>query len=175
MKNYVGIDLGGTTIKGGVFTKEGELLCSMEIPTNVKRGFEAIAEDIGKMVFRMAESINGGEQKEHITSVDSINLKTADKHCLKDIASVGVGMPGISNGASGHILFCTNLAWTDVPLGERLKEHTGLPVFVDNDATVAGYAESVFGVTKGANNSVFSDVGYRYWRGNNYKQSYLLW
>lgn len=159
MKNYIGIDLGGTTIKGGVFTKEGELLCSIEIPTCVKRGFEAIAEDIGKMVFRMAESVKSGREKEHITEVDSIDLKRAEKSGLAEIASVGIGMPGITNGESGHVLFCTNLAWTDVPLGERLRSYTGLPVFVDNDATVAGYAESVFGVTKGAKNSVFLTLG----------------
>ena len=135
MKNLIGIDLGGSSIKGGVFTEFGERLCSMEIPTRVKRGFGPIADDIGKMVFKMAK----------------------DSNCK--ISTVGIGIPGIPEADTGHVIFCPNLAWTDVPLGEKLREHTGLPVFVANDATAAGFAESIFGVTKGAKNSAFITLG----------------
>lgn len=135
MKNLIGIDLGGSYIKGGVFTDSGERLCSIEIPTDVKRGFGPIAEDIGKMVFQMA-------------SVSKCKIST-----------VGIGIPGISEADTGRVIFCPNLAWTDVPLGEKIREHTGLSVFVANDATAAGFAESIFGVTKGAKNSVFITLG----------------
>ena len=136
MKNFIGIDLGGFSIKGGVFTDSGERLCSMEILTDVKRGFGPISEDISKMVFQMAKSVS--------------NCK---------ISAVGIGIPGISEADTGNVLFCPNLEWTDVPLGEKLREYTGLPVFVANDATVAGFAESIFGVAKGAKNSVFITLG----------------
>lgn len=159
MKNFIGIDLGGTAIKGGVFTREGERLCSMEIPTNVERGFEPIAQDIGQMIFQMAESVATGVVNEHITALSDVKMDKLDKNWLTDIASVGIGMPGITTGNTGFVLFCTNLGWTDVPLGERLREYTGLPIYVDNDATVAGFAESVFGITKGAKNSVFMTLG----------------
>ena len=136
MKNFIGIDLGGFSIKGGVFTDSGERLYSMEILTDVKRGFGPILEDISKMVFQMSESVS--------------NCK---------ISAVGIGIPGISEEDTGNVLFCPNLEWTDVPLGEKLREYTGLPVFVANDATVAGFAESIFGVAKGVKNSVFITLG----------------
>lgn len=157
MKYYVGIDLGGTSIKGGVFTKEGECLSTMEIPTNLERGFLPIAEDIGRMVYQLGDARRKGT-KVHIMELDTRPMEALDKTFLEDILSVGVGIPGIADEV-GFVKFCTNLKWTDVPLGEKLREFTGLPVFVDNDATVAGYAESVFGVTKGAKNSVFITLG----------------
>ncbi len=157
MKRYIGIDLGGTAIKGGVFSREGECICTMEVPTLVERGFEPIAEDIARMVFQLAAE-NEKSEPGHVTSIENKAVGAFSRESLKNICSVGIGIPGIADGV-GFVKFCTNLAWTGVPLGERLRGYLGIPVFVDNDATVAGYAESVFGVTKGAKNSVFITLG----------------
>ena len=57
------------------------------------------------------------------------------------------------------IPFCTNLGWHDVPFVEEMHKHLNLPVHVDNDATVAGYAESIAGVSAGTRASVFLTLG----------------
>lgn len=72
---------------------------------------------------------------------------------------MGVGVPGIYNPETGVIPFCTNLGWHDVPFVEEMHKHLNLPVHVDNDATVAGYAESIAGVSAGTRASVFLTLG----------------
>jgi glucokinase len=80
-------------------------------------------------------------------------------HTLDEIHSVGIGIPGIQDPRTGRIPFCTNLGWHDVPLVELLQKEIDKPVFVNNDATVAGLAESVAGVSRGTKNSVFVTLG----------------
>ena len=134
---YIGIDLGGTNIGAGLVNEEGEILRQASLPTLVERGAEAIARDMGKLSLQL---IN-----EH-----GINVS--------DVAAIGVGVPGISD-AEGNVLFCTNLGWKDVPLSKIIREIVDLPVIVDNDATVAGLAEAVAGVSRGYKNSLFITLG----------------
>lgn len=54
---------------------------------------------------------------------------------------------------------CTNLGWENIPIIEPIRKIVDLPVFVDNDATVAGIAEFVSGVSKGMDNSIFLTLG----------------
>ena len=51
------------------------------------------------------------------------------------------------------------MGWKDVPLRSELQKYINKPVFIDNDATVAGFAESVAGVSKGTSSSVFLTLG----------------
>ena len=77
----------------------------------------------------------------------------------KDIASIGVGIPGVADEKTGHVIFCTNLGWSDVPLRTELQKYLNKPVYIDNDATVAGFAESICGVSAGCHSSVFMTLG----------------
>ncbi|MEG2480726.1 MAG: ROK family protein, partial [Clostridia bacterium] len=60
---------------------------------------------------------------------------------------------------TGMVIFCTNMGWKDVPLRAELQKYINKPVFIDNDATVAGFAESVCGVSAGCHSSVFITLG----------------
>lgn len=113
---FIGIDLGGTNIAGGLVDTTGQIVKSISTPTLVERGSDAIIEDIAKII----QTLRG---------------------LSKDVKSVGIGIPGIADPHTGVVLACVNLKWYDVPLKEKLEAMIDIPVFIDNDATVAGVAE----------------------------------
>ena len=135
---YIGIDVGGTGIKAGGVDEAGNILHKDSCPTNKDRGHEAVIHDMAQL---------------------SLKVLKESGHTLDEIHSVGIGIPGIQDPRTGRIPFCTNLAWHDVPLVELIRKEIDKPVFVNNDATVAGLAESVAGVSKGTRNSVFVTLG----------------
>ena len=135
---YIGIDVGGMSIKAGLVDEEGNILFKHSCPTGVERGYVAVIRDIAQL-----------------------GLATVEKagRRMDEVKAIGIGIPGIMDQRTGIIPFCTNLAWHDVPIIEEMKQYTDLPVYVDNDATVAGLAESVKGVSAGTQNSVFITLG----------------
>jgi len=135
---YIGIDLGGTNIAVGVVDEHGKILCKGSRPTLVERGYGPIIADM---------------------AAESLKALAESGHCLDDVAAVGVGVPGVADPDSGRIPFCTNLAWHDVPFWAEFQRHIDKPLYVENDATVAGLAESVSGISAGAKSSVFLTLG----------------
>lgn len=135
---YLGIDVGGTGIKVGVVDGEGNILAQGETPTLAGRPFADIVHDMGACALSVL--------KEGGFTVD-------------DVVSIGVGVPGVANQDTGTVVFCTNLGWHNVPLRAELQKHINKPVYIDNDATVAGYAESICGVSVGCHSSVFLTLG----------------
>ena len=135
---YIGVDLGGTGIKAGVVTEQGEILSKGSTPTRNERPYAAIIADIAALCRQV---------------VSEAGLTMAD------IRAIGVGVPGICDPRTGVIPFCTNLGWHEVPFVEEMHRHIDLPVIVINDATVAGFAESIAGVSAGTSSSVFVTLG----------------
>lgn len=135
---YIGIDVGGTGIKAGVVDENGNIISKCSGPTGRERGPEVVIHDMAKL---------------------SLQALAESGHTLDEIYSVGIGIPGIQDPRTNRIPFCTNLGWHDVPLVELIQKEIDKPVFVNNDATVAGLAESVAGVSKGTKNSVFVTLG----------------
>ena len=135
---YIGIDLGGTGIKAGVVDEKGVILAKDSCPTLPERGYEAVIRDMANLAIGVAEKSG---------------------HGMGEIKAIGIGLPGIMDPRSGRVPFCTNLSWHDVPIIQEMAKYTDVPVFVDNDATVAGLAESVAGVSAGCENSVFVTLG----------------
>lgn len=135
---YIGIDLGGTGIKAGVVDEKGNILSKASCPTGVERGYEAVIRDMAALCVEAAEKSG---------------------HTMNDIHSIGIGIPGIFDPASQMVPFCTNLGWHQVPILSEMAKYTDRPVYVDNDATVAGLAEAVTGVSAGVANSVFVTLG----------------
>ena len=135
---YIGIDLGGTGIKAGVVDENGTILCKDSCPTDSDRGYGAVIRDMASLSLRVLEKSG---------------------HTLDEIASVGIGLPGVLDPRTMRVPFCTNLGWHDVPVIEEMHHYIDKPVFVDNDATVAGLAESVVGISAGLKCSVFVTLG----------------
>lgn len=135
---YIGVDLGGTGIKAGVVNAEGKILSKASAPTLNERPYQEIIKDIASLCRRVAKQAYVA---------------------MEDVASIGVGVPGICNQETGVIPFCTNLGWHDVPFVEEMHKYLDVPVYVDNDATVAGFAESIAGVSVCTRSSVFLTLG----------------
>lgn len=125
---YLGVDLGGTGIKVGAVTEAGEILAKGSTPTLRERPYQEIIADIAALCKKVVAQA---------------------ALTLDDVAAIGVGVPGICDPHTGVIPFCTNLGWHEVPFVAELQKHIDKPVIVDNDATVAGLAESIAGVSAG--------------------------
>lgn len=135
---YIGVDLGGTGIKAGVVNEKGEILSKGSTPTLIERPYQAIIADIAALCVKAADEAGV---------------------LMEDVAAIGVGVPGICDPKTGVIPLCTNLGWRGVPFVEEMHKHIDKPVRVDNDATVAGLAESIAGVSAGSQASVFITLG----------------
>lgn len=132
-----GVDLGGTTVKMGLFTVEGSLLQDWEIPTRKEEKGAYILSDI-------ADSINNKMEEE---SIDP-----------DDVVGIGIGVPGPVT-PSGIVKGCVNIGWGDTPVEEILKDKTGFEVKAGNDANVAALGELWQGGGKGNRSLVMVTLG----------------
>lgn len=135
---YIGLDVGGTTFKAGVVTEDGRIVHKDAMPTGIERPYQEIIADMAALCKKVAA--DAGIE-------------------MSEIRSIGVGVPGLFDNKTGMIPFCTNLGWHDIPFVAEMKKHLDTPVYGDNDATVAGLAESVAGVSAGSQASVFITLG----------------
>ncbi|KPU26959.1 glucokinase [Caloranaerobacter sp. TR13] len=135
---YIGIDIGGTAIKAGIVDKNGDIVYKKQIDTKAKRGYLEVEKDIIELIKGL---INIAEDKGN------------------KVKSIGIGVPGVADPEGNKVIYCPNLGWANVPLGENLKKEFEFPIYIENDATVAGIAESIKGVTKGYENSIFITLG----------------
>lgn len=132
---YLGIDIGGTSVKCGVVDGYGRIIASGSCPTRNGAGAEAILADIAEL----AKSI----------------IKKADVA----VSGAGVGCPGTINTRDGEVVYSNNLAWKDVPIVSNLERALGMPVFVTNDANAAALGEYVCGAGKKYNSMVMLTLG----------------
>ncbi len=138
MANYVfGVDIGGTTVKIGLFTVQGEMVEKWEITTRTDEGGKYILGDIS----------------------DSINAKLSEAGISKqDVAGIGMGVPGPVK-ADGTVVKCVNLGWGIFNVEKELSSITGLPVKAGNDANMAALGEMWQGGGKGYKNIVMVTLG----------------
>jgi glucokinase len=135
---YIGVDLGGTNIAIGLVDENSVLKYQKSLPTKAERGPEPVIRDIINLINEIIYEygINKGEVK-----------------------AIGVGIPGIAEPGTGKVIYCPNLKWNDVPLKGVIERELNLPVFVDNDATVAGLAEYKTGSMKNCESGVLLTLG----------------
>ena len=138
MEKYVfGIDIGGTTVKCGLFTVKGELLEKWEIPTRTENNGAAILPDVA----------------------DTVLKKIQEKGLAKEeIAGIGIGVPGPVN-EQGEVPGAVNLHWGYVNLAGDMEKMTGLRVKAGNDANVAALGEMWKGGGAGCQSIVMVTLG----------------
>lgn len=138
MSYIYGVDLGGTTVKMGLFSDAGEVIEKWEIPTRKENNGENILPDIAAAV------------------KDSMSKKGIDK---KDVAGVGIGVPGPVDG-KGVIYKAANLGWGVFSVKETLQKLLdGINVEAGNDANVAALGEMWKGGGQGYTNMVAVTLG----------------
>lgn len=138
MKKYCfGVDVGGTTIKMGLFDTDGNVLDKWEIKTRTENHGENVLPDIAK----------------------AVEDKMAEKAIAKDdVAGVGVGVPGPVD-SKGIVHRCVNLGWDEFNVNEKLSAMVDMPVMAGNDANVAALGEMWKGGGQGHEDLVVVTLG----------------
>lgn len=117
---FLGIDLGGTSIKGGIVDRKGEILAQGQVPTRAEDGAEAVLAQIEDLAKELKATAG-----------------------IKDsqLQGAGIGIPGSVDMEEGLVRLAPNLHWRNFPLKEKIEKVLRLPVFLDNDAHVAALGE----------------------------------
>ncbi len=133
---YVGIDIGGMTIKGGIVDENGNILSRKVIVTSPGKEDFLIVQDIAKLI----DDLVDGQRNE--------------------ISGVGVGCPGSIYDEKGIVRYSCNINFRNTPMAKMLAEKTQFQnVKISNDANCAALAETLFGAGNGAKNSVMVTLG----------------
>ena len=137
-KKYAfGVDVGGTTVKLGLFDCEGTLLEKWEIPTDKAQSGSKILPDT-------AASIRSKMEERNLTE--------------EDVLGIGVGAPGPIND-EGTINRAVNLGWDVINIPKEIGKCLNIPVKAANDANIAAFGEMWKGGGKGCKNLVAVTLG----------------
>lgn len=135
---YVGVDIGGMSIKCAFMNENGEVSNRFFLPIIKEEPQDSTLARIGNAI---NENIQSSEMKK------------------EDFVGVGIGCPGSINTITGVCEFAGNLGWEHAPIRDVVSKITGLPVKVTNDANAAMLGEAKFGVGKEYNNLVLLTLG----------------
>ncbi|MBP9594230.1 MAG: ROK family glucokinase [Trichococcus sp.] len=138
-KKFIGIDLGGTSVKLAILTAEGDIQQKWTIPTNINDEGAHIVPDIVASI------------KHHL----DLYKMTAD-----DFQGIGMGSPGAVDREAGTVEGAFNLNWKTLqPVREVIEREIGIPIFIDNDANVAALGEKWRGAGADDRDVVFVTLG----------------
>ena len=134
----IGVDVGGTSVKLGMFTRTGNLIKKWEIPTDRENNCANVLPDVAASVRKTLEE---------------------EGFSLEDLVGVGLGVPGPVQ-PTGYVEVCVNLHWRDRYPGRELSELLdGVRVEAGNDANVAALGEAWKGGGGGADDAVLFTLG----------------
>jgi glucokinase len=137
--HYVGVDVGGTTMKGGVVDDNGKPLSAVTLPTEAAKGQEHGLRQMAETVRQAAKAAGLG---------------------LEQIAAIGVATPGTMDIPGGLILDPPNLKpWRNVPVRQYIQDTFHLPTAFQNDANAAAYGEFWVGAGKDVHSLVLFTLG----------------
>ena len=137
MKYCFGVDIGGTTVKLGLFTTEGEIVDKWEIKTRTENQGEAVLPDIAA----------------------ALNEKLEEKQIPKDeVEGIGVGVPAPVD-SEVVVQNTANLGWGYKEVKREMEELSGMKAEIGNDANVAALGEMWLGAGKGRKNIIMVTLG----------------
>ena len=134
--NYIGIDIGGTNIKGAIISKTGKILDFKNM--DCKQDGREILNTI-------------------INLIESLKNNNPDK----SIKAIGIGTPGVVDVKFGGVIDgCPNIkGWKGIKFIPIIKNKFNLPVFAHNDVTIMAVGENMFGSAKGKKNVICVALG----------------
>src|SRR5437588_10364775 len=136
---FVGLDVGGTTMKAAVVDDTGKAYPSATLPTEAHKGQE---HGLNQMAATIRKAIAAAGKSE------------------QDIAAIGVATPGTMDIPAGIILDPPNLKpWQNVPVRQYIQDAFGVPTAFQNDANAATYGEYWVGAGRGAHSMVLFTLG----------------
>lgn len=135
-KKVIGIDVGGTNLRGALVSPDGKIINRMKIASDADHGIEAVVDNL----VRLIKNIGGGE----------------------DVSAVGFGIPGIIDFKAGIITQAPNICnVNNYPIRESLRARLGdsVPVIIENDANCAAVGEWWMGAGKDVGSLVIITLG----------------
>lgn len=136
---YIGVDVGGMSIKAGIVDEFGKILYKDSIKTEPNLPTHEIINSISLLI----QSV-----------INSNNLKN------ENINGIGLGFPGSVYDKAGKIRYCCNINLVDVDIVTPLQKSLNIQnIKISNDANCATLAETLFGAGKGAQNVVMITLG----------------
>ena len=135
---YLGVDIGGTSIKAAVVNENMEILSRARVKT--RTGISGL-------------QLCGDIEEAARDAVDELGIDISEcQYC-------GVGCPGVINPKNGNLEYSNNLGQFDVPLRDILKEKLKMEVYTENDANCAALGEAAAGAAKGAESVLAVTLG----------------
>ena len=128
----VGIDIGGTKIAGALVAEDGTIVRENRVPTPASDP-AAIADAVVALIKELSDGV--------------------------EVLAAGVAAAGFVDAAGANIVYAPNLSWRNEPFKAKLEARLDIPVFIDNDANAAGWAEYRFGAGRGYSHMVMLRFG----------------
>lgn len=122
MKYFFGVDIGGTNIRIGVMDENHQLI---------------------KIIKKSSKDIKSNEDL--INKIVELYNEVSEYPC----SALGIGVCGPCNVSEGYAYFIPNMNLVDVHFTDKLKEYINCPIYIGNDANVAGLCEALMGAGKG--------------------------
>ena len=133
----IGIDIGGTKVAGGLVDVDGTITHRARRDTPHRSKSPSVVEDtIVDVVAELMELVGSGT-----------------------VAAVGIGAAGFVAADRATVVFAPHLSWRHEPLQEALQKRITMPIFVDNDANAAAWAEWKFGAAQGETHLMMITLG----------------
>ncbi|MCP4416318.1 MAG: ROK family protein [Chloroflexi bacterium] len=132
--SLIGIDLGNSEFRGGIFNLRGQIQHNISLPVNGVQGEEAL-----QLVYDLIDQL---------VAVSN-----------SPIVGIGIGTPGVTDAQQGVVYEAVNLGWHNLPLKKLLQTRFDFPVHVANDSQVAALAEYIFGQNEEMPHLVVVKVG----------------
>jgi glucokinase len=132
----VGIDLGGSKLRAGLLSQNGQLAGRLEIQTEAWKGPASVLANLKGLVTQLLDSTDRSR-----------------------VAGIGIAAAGQIHPKTHAVVYAPNLDWHDVPLREEIESAFGLPTYVENDVRAAAWGEYRFGVGRGAQSLIAVFVG----------------
>lgn len=128
----IGIDIGGTKIAGALVDADGVIVRELRVPTPASDP-DAIADSVVDLIKELSDGV--------------------------EVQAAGVAAAGFVDAERANIVYAPNLSWRNEPFKAKLDARLDIPVFIDNDANAAGWAEYRFGAGRGYRHMVMLTIG----------------
>jgi glucokinase len=133
----IGVDIGGTSIKGILTGRDGVPLARFARPTPVGDGVDAVVEAIVDVASRLRGAAADDARP----------------------GAVGLVMPGVVDRTAGIARWSANIGWRELPIRRLVADRLGLPVAIEHDVRAAGLAEVSSGAARGMREVLFVSIG----------------
>ncbi|HEX9934296.1 MAG TPA: ROK family protein, partial [bacterium] len=135
---FIGIDLGGTNIKGGLVDGNGTVLSEKTVPTGASESAEHTLNQMASLIRALI-----------------VEVKKP-----KAVAGVGIGLAGQVDHKGGVFIEGPNVPnWKNIRVAREIEKIVHLPVLLDNDAHVAALGEYAYGAGRGVSNMLMVTLG----------------